>query len=130
MLLMNTDDADEVGFDGLHITVGHVDQPVRSYSARWMLAGREFKTELADVVEAEPMAAFDSAWLDKVQTVPEETRLFEPCGAFPPGMATRPGADREFSEFATAEEYQQHLLAMREEIDEGLWEVGVGAGPE
>jgi len=32
-----TDDRDEIHFDGLHITVGNLDKPSRSYACRWML---------------------------------------------------------------------------------------------
>jgi PRTRC genetic system protein A len=102
-----TDDKDEAAFDGLHITISNLDQPVHSYSARWMLAGAEFKVELADVVEQTALPACDPEWLAKVK---EET--FEPqsfgCSELLPASVD-PRMDME--------EYYGYLESMREEID-------------
>ncbi len=43
------DDADEIKFDGLHITIGHVNTHF-SFSARYMIASVEFKHEINDLL--------------------------------------------------------------------------------
>ena len=48
-----TDNADEFHFDGLHITIGSFNKASSgdcSYSARWIIAGEEVKTEITEVV--------------------------------------------------------------------------------
>jgi hypothetical protein len=67
----DTDDADESAFDGLHITIGRLDRPVRSYSARWMIAGKSFPTDLAEAVAFDEAEDFPAEWLDRIRTVPE-----------------------------------------------------------
>ncbi|MBI3832191.1 MAG: hypothetical protein HY291_21900 [Planctomycetes bacterium] len=115
-----TDDADESGFDGLHITVGNLDKPIRSYACRWMLAGRAFKTDLAEVLEAEDLPAPDPAWLAQVSPAPVlERELFTPV---PLGTETdERWCDLLGEPFASREEYLEHLEQMREEIEERLW---------
>lgn len=61
-----TDDKDEVGFDGLHITIGNVDVTGHSYSARWQLAGKFYKCSMPDAVEDPPTHFFDERWLTRV----------------------------------------------------------------
>lgn len=46
----SVDDNDEMGFDGLHITVGNLNTQL-SFSARYMLSGSEFKVEMKDIVK-------------------------------------------------------------------------------
>ncbi len=61
-----TDDKDEEGFDGLHITIGNVDVTGHSYSARWQLAGKFYKCTMQDAVEDPPTHFFDERWLQRV----------------------------------------------------------------
>lgn len=61
-----TDDKDETTFNGLHITIGNLDQPVRTYACRWMLSGKAFKAELTDVVDGLPLPEPEPAWLAQV----------------------------------------------------------------
>lgn len=129
-----TDDTDEVGFDGLHITIGNVNEPVRSYSARWMLTGKEFKADLCDVVKSEAPQDFDMEWMNLVRsddsddvfavTEPRLAHLFN--GTPTTGTPSNQGEAELFDEngFSSVEEYEQYLLAMREEIEDRLLEAG------
>jgi len=119
-----TDDADETAFDGLHITIGNMDQPVRSYSARWMLAGKAFKVELADIIEGVALPKPDESWLAQVRKVEAEedywaSRPFRGAGLFPP--AAMGAVERE--DFGSPEEYREYLEEMKNEVDERLLEM-------
>lgn len=46
-----TDDRDEYGFDGLHITVGRLDSKKVEFAVRWIAAGQAIKSEISEVVE-------------------------------------------------------------------------------
>lgn len=61
-----TDDHDEFDFDGLHITIGNVDKPVRTYAARWVFGRTVFKADLD---------AIFSSKIDKLPDVPEDWML-------------------------------------------------------
>ena len=63
----STDDHDELSADGLHITVGNLDKPNRSYAARWMICGKACPASLADVIESLPLPAIDQTWLENVK---------------------------------------------------------------
>jgi hypothetical protein len=121
-----TDDADEVAFDGLHITIGNVDQPVRSYSARWMLAGKSFPAALADIVEAVQLPKVNENWLAQVKV--EEScwggQPHQGAEMFPADTSAAGGAEN----FDSLEEYHLYLEQMREEVDERLLEVGAALG--
>lgn len=67
-----TDDKDEHKFDGLHVTIGHVDQVARSYACRWILSGKVFPCQLGDCIAGAPKPDFPEAWLDNVKS-PEPT---------------------------------------------------------
>ena len=121
-----TDDNDEAAFDGLHITIGNLDQPARSYSCRWMLAGKAFQAELTEVVEGPSLPAADAAWLAKVSKaeVVENTwgGLSSPwpqSELFPPETVSA----YEPEDFGSPEEYREYLEQMRNEVDERLLEV-------
>ena len=62
-----TDDKDECCSDGLHITIGNLDRPARSYSARWMICGVEYPAKLEEVVDSPPLPLADPAWLERVK---------------------------------------------------------------
>lgn len=62
-----TDDSDECCSDGLHITIGNLDKPARSYSARWMICGSAYPAKLEDVLTMPLLPAADPAWLERVQ---------------------------------------------------------------
>ena len=123
-----TDDRDEIHFDGLHITVGNLDKPSRSYACRWMLAGRAFTTSLEDVVKSEPLPMADSEWLAQVSYA---DRLKEPAPA-PTPVIEDPmpvlrddlGAWSDFygQEFENREDLKDYLMHLREEISEHLAE--------
>jgi hypothetical protein len=46
-----TDDKDEFSFDGLHVTVGGLDEKKQSFACRWIAAGQEVKVQLEDIVD-------------------------------------------------------------------------------
>lgn len=61
-----TDEKDETGFDGIHITVGHLpDAP--TYDARLVLAGKTFKVDLGRVVAAPTEVEFDRSLIARVK---------------------------------------------------------------
>lgn len=68
-----TDDSDEVCSDGLHITIGNLDKPVRSYAARWMLCGHAYTAQLEGVVESPALPLPDPAWMEKISHDIEST---------------------------------------------------------
>jgi hypothetical protein len=120
-----TDDSDEAAFDGLHITIGNVDSPVRSYSARWILAGKAFTADLADVVEGEPLPKCDPSWLEQVReespawpVTTSQQRQTRSC-------ETAPERPAEFNpdEFGDMEQYREYLLEARDDIEERLLEL-------
>jgi len=87
----STDDHDEVCSDGLHITIGNLGEPVRSYAVRWMICGQAFTASLEDVVESSPLPPVDPTWLGKVEVLsaPPEDSLWAGtpgCGAPAPGL--------------------------------------------
>lgn len=62
-----TDDKDEFGFDGLHITLGKVSHPTPDISCRWMLAGEWKKAEPAGCIDFENnKIEVDAQWLERV----------------------------------------------------------------
>ncbi len=123
-----TDDRDEIHFDGLHITVGNLDKPSRSYACRWMLAGKAFTTSLADVVKSEPLPQANIEWLSQVSYAerlkeplpPSETVIEDPM----PVLLDDLGAWSDFygQEFENREDLKEYLLHLREEITEHLAE--------
>ena len=66
------DDHDEVEFDGLHITIGNVDKPVRSYAVRWMLGRTVFTATLDQVLELETdsLPEVPDVWMQQVSEEP------------------------------------------------------------
>ncbi|MEI6235707.1 MAG: hypothetical protein WCT04_21840 [Planctomycetota bacterium] len=123
-----TDDRDEIHFDGLHITVGNLDKPSRSYACRWMLAGKAFTTSLTDVVKSELLPPADTEWLAQVtyangfkepvsapQVVAEDSKpsLLDDLGAW---------SDFYGQEFESCEDLKDYLTHLREEINEHLAE--------
>lgn len=123
-----TDDRDEIHFDGLHITVGNLDKPSRSYACRWMLAGRAFTTSMADVVKSEPLPAADTEWLAQVsyaERLKERVSTPEIVIEDPmPVLLDDLGAWSDFygQEFENREDLKEYLLHLREEINEHLAE--------
>jgi len=86
-----TDNRDEACSDGLHITIGNLDELVRTYAVRWMICGQAFSASLEDVVETSPLPPVDPAWLGKVEVLgaPPEDSLWAGtpgCGTPPPGL--------------------------------------------
>jgi PRTRC genetic system protein A len=127
-----TDDADELTFDGLHITIGHLDQPVRSYSARWVIAGKAFPVELTHVIEGEALPGSRPEWLEKVRAAPPPEAFALYGTDFPsrdaPGALGRlaeveQGVAVETSAFDTPEEYFGYLEDLRFELDDRMREV-------
>ena len=80
-----TDTADECHFDGLHITIGNVDEAKRSYKARWMIHGSEFGTEIEKVVAFPdiPKVKCEDEWLEKVS---EPAPIHSEFGGMAAGM--------------------------------------------
>lgn len=119
-----TDDTDEAHFDGLHITIGDVDKPVRSYSCRWILAGKAFPAELSDVVETPSLPEPAQEWLSMVKKAPD---AFEMPGSRKLRSRADVGPDEPELDllgdpFTTQDEYLEHLEMLRDEIDQRLWE--------
>ena len=124
-----TDDHDEIHFDGLHITIGNLDKPSRSYACRWMLAGRAFTTSLVDVVKSEPLPPADTEWMNQVTYA---SGFKEPASApqVPVEENSKPipfddlGAWSDFygQEFENRNDLTEYLLHLREEINEHLAE--------
>lgn len=46
-----TDDKDEFGFDGIHITIGGFNKPMREYACRMIFDKNEIKKELSEVID-------------------------------------------------------------------------------
>jgi len=74
----STDTADECHFDGLHITIGNFDKAEHSYSARYMIHGSAFGTNIKDVVAFPviPEVRCDETWMEKVSEPPQEVHEF------------------------------------------------------
>ena len=53
-----TDTNDEFKFDGIHITLGSFDTPSTSFSARWMIASKELKADMADIIQGVPQMEY------------------------------------------------------------------------
>lgn len=80
-----TDDADEMNFDGLHITIGNVDQPNKSYSARWIFSKTKFKCDLAKWIAVPPGEEANPDWLAKVSKPAPIVHAGNPHYPFGPG---------------------------------------------
>ncbi|GMV80530.1 MAG: hypothetical protein AMXMBFR7_17140 [Planctomycetota bacterium] len=120
-----TDDEDEAHFDGLHITVGHVDRPQRSYACRWMIAGKAFKSDLDDVVRLEALPKAEAQWLAQVtQARPKPAQA--PAFAESRSGGGQPSFWEEAlpEEFETHEEYLLYLESLREDLDARIYEAG------
>ena len=65
-----TDDHDEFKFDGLHITMGNFDRVNHTYACRWMLAGSEYKTEIAECIAFPKVLKPDDVWLGQIKDEP------------------------------------------------------------
>ena len=63
-----TDDKDEYGFDGLHITIGNLDSPEHQYAVRWILSGHAFASTIHAVLDFPAVApvAFNPEWMNNV----------------------------------------------------------------
>jgi hypothetical protein len=86
-----TDDKDEFSFDGLHITIGKLDQPVREYAVRWIFAGRAYKSSIEHVVELPVNKQLDS-WVDQVsETAPPPIAVPATAGVYVNGHFTGNG---------------------------------------
>lgn len=120
----STDDTDEAHFDGLHITVGDVDKAERSYACRWILAGKVFAAELAEVVELPPLPEPDSAWLQQVRKQEPHAPIGWPRWREPAAGLDRPDLDLGLFDDTPSdhEGYLEHLTMLRDEIDARLWE--------
>lgn len=68
------DDADEIDFDGLHITIGHVNKDF-SYSARWIVSEIEVPKDILEVVDAPDLDTL-SANIDSVKIKKKDLDLF------------------------------------------------------
>lgn len=84
-----TDDKDEVGFDGLHITIGNVDVPAHTYSARWQLAGKFYQSTMHDVAEDPAEGFFDERWLSRVTKKAYTQSTAGYAGGSPTGPSSR-----------------------------------------
>lgn len=137
------DDADEFGFDGLHITIGNVNAAY-SFSVRYTVSNFEFKFELGDIIEESLTELKELSrqmrvvgkHIDYVVPAPkvieikkEDRRQYGWCNF------KNKGADRIISPFdnildfhgdAFVKEYDKHSReywekVTNEEIKDGLW---------
>jgi hypothetical protein len=61
-----TDNADELGWDGIHVTVGKILSPHAEYAASVVIDGQRFEVEISDLVEPAVDVAFPDAWMGQV----------------------------------------------------------------
>lgn len=62
-----TDDHDELGWDGIHVTVGKVTSPHPEYAASLVIGGQRFKVEIEDLCEPAENVDFPANWLEVVK---------------------------------------------------------------
>ena len=103
-----TDDRDEACSDGLHITIGNLDEPARTYAVRWMICGQAFSASLEDVVESPPLPPVDQAWLGKVEVF-SPTPDFGLWGGTPGCSTPAPGLDPDIPP-DMADEYEEFMF--------------------
>jgi proteasome lid subunit RPN8/RPN11 len=66
------DKHDESDFDGVHITIGHVNHPAFTLSAQVAINGNRFNLDLQELCEGlRPIAPLKRGWLDKLLDEPE-----------------------------------------------------------
>ncbi len=110
----STDDKDEFGFDGLHITIGHLNRAKRDYAQRWILGGMPFKIEAIDhVVDFPADAAVPEAWIGQVSERPKEMTLVQT------GQSHLQGAPFGNS-YQGIVNYDKRLMHERQELKEHL----------
>lgn len=82
-----TDNADELDWDGIHVTIGKITSPNCEYAASVVIDGQRFEIEIGDIVEPAVEVPFPQAWMAQVSkyVVP----AFVPFGA-PAYTATYP----------------------------------------
>jgi hypothetical protein len=126
-----TDDKDELTFDGLHVTIGHLDRPIRDYSARWVISGKAFPADLGDVIEGEALPESRPEWMERVKTAPARD-TFQLFDFSPTRDATQPFGRMdpveqclglEAEAFDTPADYYGYLEDLRLELDDKLRQV-------
>lgn len=76
-----TDDRDELGWDGLHVTVGGFPRPEPEYAASIVMAGHRSEVGIEALMEVPPPVAFPASWLERVSKfVPPPVRQFGALG--------------------------------------------------
>jgi len=61
-----TDDSDELGWDGVHVTVGKINSPRPEYAASIVMGGRRHEVEIDDLVASAPPVDFPADWMTRV----------------------------------------------------------------
>lgn len=61
-----TDDGDELGWNGVHVTVGKINSPRPEYATSVVFDGRRHKVELEDLVAPATPVEFPGGWMDRV----------------------------------------------------------------
>jgi len=62
-----TDDHDELGWDGVHVTIGKINLPHPEYAASLVIGGSRVKIDIEDIVEPAKPVEFPSSWLERVK---------------------------------------------------------------
>lgn len=71
-----TDDKDELDWNGLHVTIGNVDEERPSFACRLISEKREFKINISQIVDMpKEETSFPTEWLNKV-TKKEYTQVY------------------------------------------------------
>ena len=87
-----TDDKDEYGFDGLHITVGRLDEKNLEYAVRWIAAGQAIKSEIGQVVDIPEAVKKDRSPL-MAMLKPKEEHRYQSCFVSPYSVSGGGGAE-------------------------------------
>jgi hypothetical protein len=61
-----TDDNDELGWDGVHVTVGKILSPHPEYAASVVIGGQRFKVSIDDFMEPTEAVTFPEGWMNLV----------------------------------------------------------------
>ncbi len=73
-----TDNADELGWDGIHVTIGKIVSPHPEYAASVVIDGVRFEVEISDLVEPADEVVFPAAWMEQVtRFIPPVLSAFE-----------------------------------------------------
>lgn len=71
------DDHDELGWDGVHVTIGKATSLHPEHAASVVIGGKRYEVEIEDLIETAPPVAFPEDWMEQVREWEPPTTLVQ-----------------------------------------------------